>query len=157
MNLRREPDADKPDDQALEWTSGDWSKRPKSEPPYNGIKVLATPTYQDGTLATLSIQVVDYTNSPEGVAVSADFKPALPGKTLTVRPPGQQQPAATVQGTLELRASPSVATTTLFLFADLQYGLKDQRHHVEGGILEIPRMGESGNGQQQDDKQDGGQ
>ena len=134
---------DDPGATALVWTSGDWSKTPNAEPPYNGLKLMVTPTYQeDRTLASLAIKILDYTNSPEGATVSVEFRPVVPGKKVTVRPPLQQKPSATVNGTLELVSSPSVSAAYLYLFADLFYGLKKETHHAEGGILEIPRMGE---------------
>lgn len=134
------------EDPALTWFSGDWREPADvgAEPPYNGLELVATPTYsQDEQLSSVSVLILDYTNSKDGAGVTVTFQPVVPGKAIPVRPsPTPKKPGeeATVRGSLELKDSGEVFF--LILWTDLlKYGLPDEEHHVEGGLLKIPRLG----------------
>lgn len=125
---------------ALGWTSGDFQEDPGTDPPYNGLQLTAVPAYSEQSLVSVAVTILDFTYSQTGVPVTIQLEPATAGKRTAVQPPSATAPQFTVRGTLELRSMPTSLNPVLFLFIDLYYGLADEQHHAEGGILEIPQV-----------------
>ncbi len=125
---------------SYQWQSGDFVKPPRTQPPYNGVEIQAVPTYNNQkALVSLAITVTDFAKSKTGATQNHIFEPVQNGEKTTLSPSGD----FTVQGPLELRLMPA-SPTDVVVFVNISYGLPDQTHHAEGGILEVPLLGTPG-------------
>lgn len=120
----------------LVWRSGDWVDPPNKRPPYNGIEIIANPLYDPEThkLTALPLQVRDFSLAQDGAKREEEFHQLRDRAKVTLpKPTGD----FTVAGYLELLMSQRLPDS-LLLLVNLRYGLPHERHHVDGGILEIP-------------------
>ena len=119
------------------WTSGDFRAKPRSKPPYNGVCVTATPKYDSkGKIASLELEVEDFTLKAEGVSVKKKFEPVEVGHEWQL--PGGVKKDFTATGTAELEPSPVAPDQLVLMVKDGSYGQADDRKFVIGGLLEIP-------------------
>jgi len=120
------------------WRGGGWLEKPNDTPPYNGLQITATPAYdpKSSELTSLSLVIQDFTKAKAGAELPEKFVPVRDGAKIELpKPEGE----LTVSGELKLFSSSS-APGMVVLFANLRWGLPHQRHHSDGGILEVAKV-----------------
>lgn len=125
-------------DSALMWQSGDWREPPNDTPPYNGIEMVAVPTYNgQGRLVSLALTLTDFTNQRKGMPKTFSVARIEHGATVLL----SAEDNFTISGTVELRFFLSTPNDVVVYFEDISYGLEQLRHHAEGGVLTVPLKG----------------
>ena len=119
------------------WQSGDFVQPPRTQPPFNGVEINAVPTYNDqGMLVSLAVTVTDFAKSKTGATQDHTFEPVKSGESFALKASGD----FTVSGPVELRLTAALPNDAV-VFVNISYGLPDQQHHADGGILAIPLEG----------------
>lgn len=123
------------------WQSGDWSKRPNSEAPYNGIEISGLPEYdENGMLISVAVTLTDYTLNKEGVASIIPELTVFAGHVDIIAPIEQTSPPSsplnpssdfTIKGWVSLE--PSGANVCLRIH--LRYGLEHLRREEIGYVM----------------------
>lgn len=123
------------------WQSGDWSKRPNKEIPYNGIEISGLPEYDENSaLVSVTVTLTDYTLDEQGVASSilgltvaagsvSIFAPTE--QTSPVSSPPRPNPDFTIEGDVALEPSGS----DVCLRIRLSYGLEHMRREEIGYVM----------------------
>lgn len=122
------------------WYSGNWKSSNRKKPPYNGIKIQGTPTYdQDNKFLSAKVSFFDYTYDPDGLQSDIDELTPEQGWTAIPMPPYSppspsdppNQESFTINGHVELVSQPS----GMYLRIRLHFGI--MAHEELGFIMKF--------------------
>ncbi|CAM1342087.1 hypothetical protein [Tenacibaculum amylolyticum] len=129
------------------WYSGNWRQKNNDTIPYNGIKIKATPHYNNSNeLDSVTAIVIDFTKVPDGVSSTVQLSTTGTWYDISIPMDDSTEPpqpnndftvigidSADDLGKLQLY----LTTTGVYLRVQFQYGLKHARHQELGFILQF--------------------
>ncbi len=124
------------------WTSGDWKKRSRTKPPYNGIKIQTKTVYDnEDKFSSVSVSFIDFTNNVNGVSsiipelTLEEGWANIPKATISSPPssPPSGLSAFTVNGKVKL----SEELSGIYLRIHLYYGVEHAQREEIGYIIKF--------------------
>jgi hypothetical protein len=126
------------------WYSGDWRNVAQKKPPYNGIKITASPAYDEkNKFVSVDVNFTDYSYSESGI--SSNIPDLNLSESRVVIPEVLSQPASTSDSTPEPNpdftikgeVALEIQTSGLYLSIKLAYGIKEHVREELGYILKF--------------------
>lgn len=123
------------------WYTGDWNPYGNNpDVPYNGIKIVATANYArqtnsqiSGDLVSIDLQIVDYTNDPNGI--SSDFQLTKSAMWYDIPIPTKNFTVTGVNGTGLGLVKLDVMSSGIFLNIQFSYGIVNRKREEMGYIM----------------------